>query len=119
MGVCLVFVVRSSFVGCPAPLAAEVVSVAQSFGVGVAAVRPSGRSFSGWVCVCSFGSFAAAREFARAVGVRFFGESDTYFAVRAVGRRWRVSVPCLSPAVVVRVWRGRPRFGRFRLVVAG
>ncbi|WP_155960629.1 hypothetical protein [Fischerella sp. PCC 9605] len=111
--------VRSSFVGCPAPVAAEVVSVAQSFGVGVAAIRPSGRSFSGWVCVCSFGSEAAALRFAAAVGVELFGAADTYFAVRSVGRRWRVSVPCLSPAVVVRVWRGRPRLGRFRLVVGG
>lgn len=112
-------IARRSFVGCPAPVAAEVVSVARSFGVGVAAVRPSSRSFSSWVCVCSFASEVAALRFAAAVGVEFFGADNTYFAVRPVGRRWRVSVPVVVSSVVAVRRVGRPRVGRFRLVLAG
>ncbi|WP_158680636.1 hypothetical protein [Nostoc sp. 'Lobaria pulmonaria (5183) cyanobiont'] len=70
----------------------------------------------------SFASEAAALRFAATVGVEFFGADNTYFAVRFTGRRWRVSVPCLSPAVVVRVWLGRPQLARRfggRLVLAG
>ncbi|MCC5617865.1 hypothetical protein LC605_22830 [Nostoc sp. CHAB 5836] len=52
---------------------------------------------------------------------QFFGPGS-FCVVRFTGRRWRVSVPCLSPAVVVRVWLGRPRLARRfggRLVLAG
>ena len=67
-------VVRSSFVGCPAPVAAEVWLLAQSFpGLGVVAVRPSRRSFSGWVVVCSFASELVACAFAARAASRFFG----------------------------------------------
>ncbi len=112
-------VVRSSFVGCPAPLASEVFSVAWSLGVGVCAVRPSRRSFSSWVCVCSFRSEGAALRFAAVAGVQFFGAADTYFAVRRFGRRWRVSVPVVVSAVVAVRPVGRLRLGRFRVVLAG
>ncbi len=108
-------VVRSSFVGCPAPLAGEVLALAQSFpGLGVVAVRPSSRSFSSWVCVSSFASEGVAVAFARRAAGRFLG-SGCGCVVRCVGRRWRVSVPCLSPAVVAVRPVGRPRFGRFRV----
>lgn len=111
--------VQRSFAGCPAPMAAEVLQLARSFpGLGVVVVRPSARSFSGWVCVCSFSSEVVARRFAGAAAAQFFGP-DSFCVVRQFGRRFRVSVPCLSPAVVVRVWRGRPRLGRYRLVLAG
>lgn len=111
-----------SFVGCPAPLAGLVVELAGSFpGLGVCAVRVSSRSFSGWVCVCSFGSEAAAVRFAAVAAGRFFGSGSGCF-VRRFGRRWRVSVPCLSPVLVVSVWLGRRRLARRfggRLVLAG
>ncbi len=114
--------VRRSFVGCPAPLAAEVVELARCFpGLGLAVVRPSSRAFSSWVCVCSFASELAAVRFAAAAAGQFFGPGS-FCVVRFTGRRWRVSVPCLSPAVVVRVCLGRPRLARRfggRLVLAG
>lgn len=115
-------VARRSFVGCPAPLAASVLELARLFpGLGLAVVRPSARAFSSWVCVCSFASEAAAVRFAGVAAGRFFG-SGSFCVVRFTGRRWRVSVPCLSPAVVVRVWLGRRRLAkRFggRFVLAG
>ena len=54
----------------------------------VPVARPSSRSFSGWVCVCSFLSPAAARAFA-------------VFAAGVVGRSvvvrgLSVSVPCAA-----------------------
>lgn len=114
--------VRRSFVGCPAPLAVEVVELARSFpGLGLAVVRPSSRAFSSWVCVCSFASELAAVRFAAAAAGQFFGPGS-FCVVRFTGRRWRVSVPCLSPSVVVRVCLGRPRLARRfggRLVLAG
>lgn len=94
-------VVRSSWDGCPASTAADVLALARHFpGLGVIAVRPSFRSFSGWVCVCSFASQSVAVAFARAAASRFLG-SGCGCVVRAVSRRFRVSVPCLSPSVVV------------------
>lgn len=95
------FVVRSSFVGCPAPLAASVLALARLFpGLGAVAVRPSVRSFSGWVCVCSFRSSVVARRFASVAAARFFAPG-AFVAVRRVGRRFRCSVPCLSPGGLV------------------
>ena len=115
-------IARRSFVGCPAPLAAEVVELARSFpGLDLAVVRPSSRAFSSWVCVSSFSSEAAALRFAAVAAGQFFGPGS-FCVVRFTGRRWRVSVPCLSPAVVVRVWLGRPQLARRlggRLVLAG
>lgn len=112
------FVVRSSFVGCPSPVAGEVLELARLFpGLGVVVVHPSARSFSGWVCVCSFASESVARVFAARGASRFLG-SGCGCVVRRFSRRFRVSVPCLSPTVVVLVRRGRPRLGHFRLVLA-
>ncbi len=86
-------------------------SLAKSFGMGVVAVRPSGRSFSGWVAVASFRSSEAAKSFSDAAAAQLLGEG-CFCVVRRVGCRFRVSVPCLSPAlVVVRLRRG-VRLGR-------
>jgi len=100
-----------------APLAVEVLSLGQLFpSLGVVAVRRSRRSFSGWVCVCSFGSEAEAASFSASAGSRFFGEVDTYFAFRRFGSRWRVSVPCSRPVgFLARRPVSRPRLGRFRV----
>ena len=98
--------VRSSFNGCPAPSATEALSLAKSFAVGVVAVRPSGRSFSGCVAVCSFRSSKDAIAFSEAAASGLLGEG-CFCAVRRVGRRYRVSVPCLSPLFLV----ARPRRG--------
>lgn len=103
--------ISSSFVGCPAPSSAAVVALARSFGAGVCFVRPSSRSFSGWVCVVAVRGSAAAAAVAAAAAARFFG-SGCFCAVRPGLRAgcFRVSVPCLSPALRV----GR-RFGAVRL----
>lgn len=99
--------VRSSFAGCPAPAAAEVLRLAQSFpGLGVVSVRPSGRSFSGWVAVCSFRDRAVASSFSRAAAAQLLGDG-CFCVVRSTGRRFRVSVPCLSP----RLFASRARSG--------
>lgn len=104
----------------PAPVAAVVASLAGSFpGLGVCAVRRSVRSFSGWVCVCSFGSSAVAVAFARRAAAAFFGPGS-FCVVRRVGRRFRVSVPCLPPRSLVVALRPRfVRVGRFRVRFPG
>ncbi len=94
--------VRASFIGCPAPSVAEVLSLAKSFsGLGVLAVRPSGRSFSGWVAVASFKDRSSALNFSDTAADQLLGEG-CFCAVRSVreGRRYRVSVPCLSLPLV-------------------
>lgn len=99
--------VRPSFPECPAPAAAEVLRLAQSFpGLGVVSVRPSGRSFSGWVAVCSFRDRTVASSFSRAATSQLLGEG-CFCVVRPAGRRFRVSVPCLSP----RLFASRARSG--------
>lgn len=110
--------IRPSFLGCPAPVAAEVVSLAKSFsGLGVVAIRPSGRSFSGWVAVCSFRSSDAAKAFSDAAATQLLGDTNCFCVVRRVGRRYRVSVPCLSPAVfAVRPRRG-VKVGRYQVQI--
>lgn len=104
----------------PAPGSRAVVALGRSFpGLGVCATRRSSRAFSGWVCVCSFASFAVARAFAGRAASVFFGPG-TFCVVRRVGRRFRVSVPCRSrPSVLLAL---RPRFvqfGRFRVRFPG
>lgn len=100
-------VICSPWLGCPAPLSRAVVALARSFlGLGVCSVRPSSRSFSGWVCVCSFASGSVARSFAAAASSQF---QLPFCAVRAVGARFRVSVPCV-PSVPVRLGRSRGLF---------
>lgn len=104
----------------PAPGSRSVVALAGSFpGLGVSAVRRSSRAFSGWVCVCSFASSAVAAAFAGRAASVFFGPGS-FCVVRRVGRRFRVSVPCLPrPSVLLAL---RPRFvrvGRFRVRFPG
>ena len=103
-----------------APGSRSVVALAGSFpGLGVSAVRRSVRSFSGWVCVCSFASLPVANAFAGRAASVFFG-LGSFCAVRRVGRRFRVSVPCLPrPSMLLAL---RPRFvrvGRFRVRFPG
>jgi len=108
--------VRSSFQGCPATGADEVLQLAKSFpGLGVVAIRPSGRSFSGWVAVCSFRSAEVAKAFSDAAAAQLLGD-ECFCVVRRVGRRYRVSVPCLSPRPVVVRWRRVVRVGQFQVV---
>lgn len=78
-------------------------------------VRRSRRSFSGWVCVCSFRSSAVAVAFSRAAASRFLG-FGCFCLVRRAGRRFRVSVPCSRPSSSVLLLRPRfVRVGRFRV----
>lgn len=98
--------VRSSFPGCPAPDRVEVVKLARTFqGLGVVAVRPSERSFSGWVAVCSFRSHTAAIAFSQAAAE--LSGDGCFYAVRSARSRFRVSVPCLNPPL----FAIRPRRG--------
>lgn len=60
------------------------------------AFRLSARSVSGFVAVCSFSSFAAARAFAGRAA-RFVG---LFCVVRRVGAVWSVSVPAVVPSGV-------------------
>ena len=102
----------------PAP--ALVVSLASSFpGLGVCSVRRSARSFSRWVCVCSFAAYSVACAFAGRAASAFFGPGS-FCIVRRVGRRFRVSVPCLAPRSLFVALRPRfVRFGRFRVRFPG
>ena len=102
--------VRRSFVGCPAP----------SLALGLRwCGRRLVRSLVGCVCVRSRLSWR------RCVLLRLRLASSSGLVPSAsfvlLSRRWRVSVPCLSPAMVVRVCLGRPRLARRfggRLVLA-
>jgi len=58
--------------------------------------RLSARSVSGFVAVCSFSSFGAARAFASRAA-RFVG---LFCVVRRVGAVWSVSVPAVLPSGV-------------------
>lgn len=104
----------------PAPAACVVQSLASSFpGLGVCVIRRSSRSFSRWVCVCSFGSFVVASSFAARAAAGFFG-AGSFCVVRRVGRRFRVSVPCLPPQSLRLALRPRfVRVGRFRVRFPG
>jgi len=107
-----------------APAAALVHALASRFsGLGVCAVRRSCRSFSGWVCVCSFASFDVAHLFASRAASVFLGPGCFCF-VRSARRgrfvRFRVSVPCLRPRSVFVLLRPRfVRVGRFRVRCPG
>lgn len=109
--------IRCSFAGCPAPSAAEVLSLARSFqGLGVVAVRPSGRSFSGWVAVCSFRDRNVASSFSEAAASQLLGE-NCFCAVRPAGRRYRVSVPCLNPPLLAVRPKGGVKLSRYRVQI--
>lgn len=60
------------------------------------AFRLSARSVSGFVAVCSFSSFGAARAFSLRAA-RFVG---LFCVVRRVGSSWAVSVPAVVPSGV-------------------
>lgn len=80
-----------------APPVSWVVPCARAVGAPFVSLRPSSRSFSGWVLVAFFPSFVAADSFAaRAVslvpGFPFVG-SVPFCAVRRCGSWWCVSVP--------------------------
>lgn len=83
--------VSVSPVGCPAPVPGVVVGDALAAGASFSCVRPSARSFSGWVCAVLFGSRAAASGFAAAAAARF---GFPFCAVRSCGAWFSVSVPC-------------------------
>ncbi len=74
-----------------APVPGSVASLAASAGASFLCVRPSVRSFSRWVCVCLFGSSAAAAAFADQACSAF---GFPFCAVRSLGSGFGVSVPC-------------------------
>ncbi len=80
-----------SAAGCSAPVPGVVAAAGAAAGASFLCVRPSGRSFSWWVCAVLFGSRAAASGFARAAAVRF---GFPFCAVRRAGCWFSVSVPC-------------------------
>ena len=80
-----------SSVGCSAPVPGVVAAAGAAAGASFLCVRPSGRSFSSWVCAVLFGSRAAASGFAVAAAARF---SFPFCAVRRAGAWFSVSVPC-------------------------
>ena len=81
-----------SSVGCSAPAPGVVAAAASAAGASFLCVRPSGRSFSWWVCAVLFGSRAAASRFARAAAAGF---GLSFCLVRRAGSWFSVSVPCL------------------------
>lgn len=100
-GVCLVLP-SVSFSAVPSPVAVSAPSPsrvafrAASFGASWLCVRPSARSFSGWVAVCLFSSSEAAGRFARFSAARL---GLPFCAVRSSGFWFAVSVPCFVSAV--------------------
>lgn len=110
--------VRSSFLGCPAPTAREVLQLAKFFpSLGVVAVRPSSRSFSSWVAVCSFKSSEAAKSFSDEAAAQLLSDQNCFCVVRQVGRRYRVSVPCLNPPLVALRRRRGVKLGGYRVQI--
>jgi hypothetical protein len=86
-----------SSVSRPAPFISWVVPCARAVGAPFVSLRPSSRSFSGWVLVAFFPSFVAADSFAtRAVSLvpaSPFPGGVPFCAVRRCGSWWCVSVP--------------------------
>lgn len=83
-------------VAVSAPSPSRVAFRAASFGASWLCVRPSARSFSGWVAVCLFSSSEAAGRFARFAAARL---ALPFCAVRSAGCWFAVSVPCFVSAV--------------------
>jgi hypothetical protein len=73
-----------------APLPAVMARLADNAGAAFIAVRPSGRSFSRWVCVVYFASATIAESFASACAEQF---GFPFCWVRPLGSWWGVSVP--------------------------
>ena len=85
-----------------APCPSRVALRAASFGASWLCVRPSGRSFSGWVAVALFASGSSAHAFAQFAASRL---GLPFCAVRSCGDRWSVSVPCFVSRVPF-AWSG-------------
>ena len=79
------------FVAVASSVAVVAESALRSPGCVTWLARPSSSSFSGWVVVASFGSFAAAESFA----CFWAAACARSVVVRRVGSVWLVSVPVL------------------------
>ena len=82
-----------SAVGLPVAVPAVVASAAAAVGASFFGVRPSARSFSGWVGVCWFSSRSVASSFAAAFVPLFSPWGFPVLLVRQCGPWWVVSVP--------------------------
>lgn len=89
-------------VSVSAPFPSRVAFCAASFGASWLCVRPSARSFSGWVAVSLFSCPIAAGSFARFAASRL---ALPFCVVRSAGAWWSVSVPCCVAAVPF-AWAG-------------
>ena len=76
--------------GVRVPSASAVLARSLSFGAAFGCLRPSARSFSGWVVVVSFRSPLRARVFSRFAARRL---GCPFCLVRRAGAFWAVSVP--------------------------
>jgi hypothetical protein len=74
----------------PAAVPGEVVPLALEAGASFLCVRPSSRSFSGWVTVAFFTSERVALQFAATASMSF---ALPFCAVRATGNWFGASVP--------------------------
>ena len=87
----------SSPVPCPAPFASWVVPCARVVGASFVSLRPSSRSFSGWVVVAFFSSRAAAGSFAARASwllpASSFSCGASFVVARRCGVWWCASVP--------------------------
>ena len=97
----------SSPPGCSAPFVSDIVPLARAAGASWLSLRPSRRSFSRWVVVVHFSSFAAASGFASPVAGLLpaapFPERVPFCLSRQCGRWWCVSVPVAVVSGVVPV----------------
>lgn len=93
------WVAAASAAGVAAPLPAEVAELAFFFGARWVSVRPSSRSFSGWVAVVCFPEWdEEAADFFSVEAAALLG--DCCFCLRRASAGWvRVSVP-----VAVSAW---------------
>lgn len=84
------FVAEASRSACDAALPGRVAKLASRAGASFLCIRPSSRSFSGWVCCVYFGSGSEAAEFSEVVAFRC---GFPFCVVRPVGEWHAVSVP--------------------------
>lgn len=84
------FPIAASPAGCPAPIPGEVAELAVAAEAAFLGVRPSPRSFSGWVVVAWFASAPVADAFARLAASSF---GLPFCKVRPAGGWFLVSVP--------------------------
>jgi hypothetical protein len=86
----LIFRVFPSFFGCPAPVPGELAWLASLSDASFLLIRPSVRSFSGWVAVVFFSAKSSAFQFSLSTSKAF---TLPFCVVRASGIWWCVSVP--------------------------